>query len=368
MEKYGFKMEHIRERRRKLVDLVLSGKLSSEDVPEIEKSIDTCDCILSLEDKDDKVEQLSKEKLLEDLKEFVTEDYFDEEGIYVRNTLCSLISKLVSKKFSPLSFTEMNLSDDDAVLLVGDMIKAKLGMNHYNIYKSLFVNQKDHVEFSNEFSSLLASFPDTKESFAIIHNHPDIAKASDLAHEAGHYFSSSLSNAFFLGDSVLSEVESMFYELLFMDYLIDENINKADAYSLFSEYISGIIQRAYILNIEFSYPMYKLNSIRDFKVMANKYNLYDITGIFNSKDLLNWINIYNDENPFMYVYSSLIALELFEQYKISRNKKGVVSRYEKFISKVGEIPDYKLASYIERDYIGFDKFKTLRKYKSKYLK
>lgn len=370
MEKYGFNLEQIREKRDRLKSLILYGKFSGEELETISSSIDACDSILrNFEDEEEiDPDNISRNMLLDDLKEFVTDDDYNDENKFVRNNVCSLLSKLICKKDSNYSFTELNLTNEEAVELVGDMIKAKLGMNHYNIFKNLFIRQKDHVEFTDIFSSSLIVLPSTREAYSLIHNHPDIAKASDLAHEAGHYFSSNISKSIMLNYSVLDEVESIFYELLFIDFLIDENINRDDAKALFSELITSSIQRAYILDMEFNYPMYKLNSIRDFKVMANKYDLYNITEIFNSKDLLNWINIYNNENPFMYVYSFLIALEFYEQYKINRNKKAVVSKYEKFISQIGSIPDFRLASCVSRDYIGFEGFKTLRKYKTKYVK
>ena len=368
MEKYGFNLHDLRSEKEKLESLLYS-ELSEEEENEVADLISMYDSILcSFVSSDDYTrDNMTKESLLNDLKEFVNSDNFNEESKLVRNNVCSLLSKLVTRK-DFYTFQELNLTDSEAVELVGDMIKSKLGMNHYNIYKSLFLNQKDHVQFSTDISSFLLVIPSTKEPFTIIQDHPDIAKASDLAHEAGHLFSSKISNSYMLPNSVLDEVESIFYELLFIDFLLEENIYSEDARNLFSEMISSSIQRAYILNVEFSYPMYKLNSIRDFKTMANKADLYSITGIFNSRDLLEWINLYNDENPFMYVYSFLIALELYDQYKINRNKKSVVSKYEKFISQVGTIPDFKLASCISRDYIGFDRFKTLRKYKSKFVK
>ncbi|MBP3841493.1 MAG: hypothetical protein IK997_05220 [Bacilli bacterium] len=369
MEKYGFNLQELRSKKEKLESLVYSTDLTDDEAEDILNLITMYDSVLdNFVHSDDEIrDEMSKESLLSDFKDFVTYDDYNDEHIIVRNKLCLLLSKLVSRKNS-YSFDELNLTDSEAVELVGDMIKSKLGMNHYNIYKSLFLNDKSHVQFSNSISSALLVIPNTKESFAIIHDHPDIAKASDLAHEAGHLFSSKISSSYMLPNSILDEVESIFYELLFIDFLLEEKIYPEDSKNLFSELITSSIQRAYILNVEFSYPMYKLNSIRDFKTMANKYDLYNITGIFNSKDLLEWINIYNDENPFMYVYSFLIALELYDQYKINRNKKSVVSKYEKFISQVGTIPDFKLASCISRDYVGFDRFKTLRKYRSKFIK
>ena len=370
MEKYGFNLEQIREKRDKLRFLLFNNVLTIEERETISSSIDACESILKNfeEDEELSLDDLSKSELLDEVKEFVTEDDYNDESKFVRDNVCSLLSKLICKKDSSFSFTELNLTNEEAVELVGDMIKSKLGMNHYNIFKNLFIKQKDHIEFSDIFSSSLIFVPSTKEAYSIIHNHSDIAKASDLAHEAGHYFSSTVSKSIMLDYSVLDEVESIFYELLFIDFLIEENINRDDAKALFSELITSSIQRAYILDMEFNYPMYKLNSIRDFKVMANKYDLYNITEIFNSKDLLNWINIYNNENPFMYVYSFLIALEFYEQYKSNRNKKAVVSKYEKFISQIGMIPDFRLASCVSRDYIGFEGYKTLRKYKTKYVK
>ena len=367
MERYGFNLQELRSKKEKLESLLYS-EVSEEDKNDIYDLITMYDSILSNFDSNDNYtrDNMSKESLLSDLKDFVTLDDFNDENKLVRNNVCSLLSVLVTRKNS-YTFEELNLTDSEAVELVGDMIKSRLGMTHYNIYKSLFLNQKDHVEFSNDISSALLVIPNTKEPFTIIQNHPDIAKASDLAHEAGHLFSSRLSESYMLPNSVLDEVESIFYELLFIDFLLVENIYQNDARNLFSEMITSSIQRAYILNVEFNYPMYKLNSIRDFKTMSNKYDLYNITGIFNSKDLLQWINLYNDDNPFMYVYSFLIALELYDQYKINRNKKSVVSKYEKFISQIGTIPDFKLASCISRDYISFDRFKTLKKYKSKFV-
>lgn len=374
MVKYGFNFKELEDRKKQLELLKSTQSLSDSQLDDIDRTIDMCDSILenfmkadqpSFDYQGDSIP--SKKDLLDKMKEFVLYDDYNEENKFVRDALCSKLSKLIWKKDGNFSFEELNLSDSQAIELVGDMIKSKLGMNHYNIYKSLFVNKPDHVQFSDDISSGLYTSEGVDEVFAIIQNHDDIAKASDIAHEAGHFFASVISDNYIHPTSVLDEVESHFYEFLFIQYLIEENIYRDDAYKLFLESIYSSIERSYILNMEFSYPMYKINSIGDFKIMANKYNLYNLTGIFSSRELLNWINVYNDENPFMYIYSSLIAFELFEQYQINRNKKAVVSKYEKFISQIGKIPDYRLASVISRDYISFDGFKTLKKYKTKFL-
>lgn len=373
MANYGFNKKEIIERKIALKKLLKNSSFCCDEEKEILITIDMCDTIINLleADKNDQEIDLTEEsnsELINYIKDYVYSDSFDETHKYVRNTLCKNLDLYTSKSKSFFEFeNEINFSDKEAIELVGNMIKSKLGRNHYTTYTKLFVNNPSHIHFTKDSSSLIF-LPFKKEDvYAIIEDNPDISKPINIAHEAGHFFSySSIGKGTI--SKCLGEVESTFYELLFCKYLIEENIYPEDAKKAILEVLLGITEKASIVNAEFSYPMYKINSVRDFKDMANRYNLYDKTGKYTTRDLLIWMMTNNEESQFNYIYSTLIALEFYDDYLTSRNKKNVVSKYERFLQEIDKVDDFKLASYITKDYITFDDFAKLRKYKQKYLK
>ena len=373
MTNYGFKKEEIMKRKIALKRLLKNNSFCYDEEKEILTTIDICDNLIDLlnnydENLDiDNIDE-SNIELINDIKDYVNNDSFDERHILARNTLCRHLDLHTSKSKSFLEYeNKLNFSDQETIELVGDMIKSKLGRNHYNTYKKLFINCHSHVHFIKNHSSLIFLPIKREDVYAIIEDTNDVSKPINLAHEAGHFFSYS-NNARCTNSMCLGEVESTFYELLFCKYLIEENIYSEDAKKAILEVLVGITEKASIINAEFSYPMYKLNSVRDFKDMANSYDLYNKTGKNTTHDLLNWINTNNEECGFNYIYSTLIALEFYDDYLTSRNKKNVVSKYERFLHEIDKVDDFKLASFISKDYITFNNFSKLEKYKQKYLK
>ena len=370
MINYGFKKEEIIKRRIALKKLLKNSNFCSEEKKDIYNTIEVCNNILLLlgnnKNDDDEIVDTTNAELINEIKDFVSNNDFDFEHTFIRNKLCRALDLETSKSKQFLEYeNEIKFSNNEVVEIVGDMIKSKLGRHHYNIYKRLFINNPSHVEFIRDYSSAIYLPSNKEDIYAFIEDLDDISKISNLAHEAGHFLSYSITGK--CTNSVcLGEVESTFYELLLCDYLIEENIYPKDAKKAILEVLLGITEKASIVNAEFSYPMYRLNSVKDFKDMANKYDLYNKTGKYTTRDLLSWIDINNEENQFDYIYSTLVALELYDDYLKSRNKKNVVSKYESFLNEIDKVNDFKLASFISKDYITFNNFKTLKKYKEKY--
>lgn len=369
MENYGFKKEEIIKRKIALKKLLKNSNFCDEKRNDLLDSIDICNNILSIFEKNDEEYTVqSNIELINDIKDYVNNDNFDFQHKLVRNKLCKALDLYTcnSKEYFQYE-NEVNFSKEEIVELVGNMIKSKLGRSHYNIYKRLFINNPSHVHFIKDLNSIIY-LPNRKEDvYAIIEYTNDISTAINLAHEAGHFYSYSMNGAY-TNSICLGEVESTFYELLFCKYLIEENIYPRDAKKAILEVLVGITEKASIVNAEFSYPMYKLNSVKDFKDMANKYDLYNKTGMYTTHNLLDWINTNNEEDQFDYIYSTLIALEFFDDYLKNKNKKNVIFKYERFIQELDKVDNFKLASYISKDYITFNNFEKLRKYKKKYLK
>ena len=370
MENYGFKKEEIVKRKIALKRLLKNNSFCDDKKEELLDSIDVCNNILSIFDNNNEEEHStdSNIELINDIKDYVNNDTFDERHVLARNYLCKNLDLHTSKSKSVLEYeNEVNFSDKETIELVGDMIKSKLGRNHYNIYKKLFINYPSHIQFIKNYSSLIFLPNKREDIYVIIEDINDVSKPINLAHEAGHFFSYS-NNGRCTISICLSEVESTFYELLFCKYLIEENIYPKDAKKAILEILLGITEKASIINAEFSYPTYKLNSVKNFKEMANMYDLYNKTGKNTTRDLLNWINTNNEECSFNYIYSTLIALEFYDNYLTSRNKKNVITKYEGFLQEIDKVDDFKLASFISKDYITFNNFSKLEKYKQKYLK
>lgn len=369
MGNYGFNKEEIIKRKIALKKLLRNNSFCDEKRNELLDSIDVCNNILDIFENEEEEHTIeSNIELINDIKDYVNNDDFDIQHKFVRNKLCKELDLYTCKSKEFFEYeNEVDFSKLEMVELVGNMIKSKLGRSHYNIYKRLFVNNPSHVHFIKGVNSIIY-LPNRKEDvYAIIEDNDDISTAINLAHEAGHFFSYSMTGTY-TNSICLGEVESTFYELLFCKYLIEENIYSADAKKAILEVLIGITEKASIVNAEFSYPMYKLNSVKDFKKMANKYNLYNKTGMYTTRNLLDWINTNNEEDQFDYIYSTLIALEFYDDYLTNKNKKNVVSKYERFLQELDKVDDFRLASYISKDYITFNNFEKLKKYKQKYLK
>lgn len=369
---YGFKKEEIIKRRIALKKLLKNNSFCDEEKKEIFNTLEVCDNILLLLDNgkndeiEDEITDATNAELINEIKDYVNCNDFDFEHAYVRSKLCRVLDLETSKSKQFLEYdNEIKYTNNEVIEIVGDMIKSKLGRHHYNIYKRLFVNNPSHVHFIKNYNSAIYLPSNKEDIYAFIEDLDDISKISNLAHEAGHFFSYSYTGKC-TSSVCLGEVESTFYELLLCDYLIEENIYPRDAKKSISEVLLGITEKASIVNAEFSYPMYRLNSVRDFKDMANKYDLYNKTGKHTTRDLLTWITLNNEENQFDYIYSTLIALEFYDDYLKSKNKKNVVTKYESFLNEIDKVNDFRLASYISKDYITFNNFKTLKKYREKY--
>ena len=249
------------------------------------------------------------------------------------------------------------------------MIYKKLGKDHYEIYKSFFIDKPNHIEFSDELSSRILLPLNKEDVYVYILNESGMIKPNDIAHEAGHFFAYNIRQSkHFLNNSYLLEVESIFYELLFIDYLIEENIHPNEALNLLKESIeSQTIYDASLLNIVYSPEISKVKNVKDFKKILNKNNFYKNNYYHTTKDLLSQIDTCNVQNSFMYIYSTLIALELYDEYTLSYNKKDVIKKYENFLKKVGIMADAKLSRLIIDDNVTFNNFKTLKKHRIKYL-
>lgn len=378
MSKYGFDFNMMRSRIDYLENYLCNNEhlLGNDKINEINLSIELIEKILYTFDENIIIDSYneyttssSNMDLIKKLKDYIESDLNNNPDYIInRNLICKKLydSAFRKKEFDDYEFNTA-ISNEDAVELVGKMIIKKFGINHYNVYKSFFINQCNHIEFSNKYTSFLHCAKMPEDVFVVIRDEDDITKTVDIAHEAGHYFSRTIRPyEYFSKDSILCEVESTFYEIMMLNYLIEENIDKKAAYRLLYSLINEtVFDKAAIVFAEYDYPMYKLNSVKDFKIMANKYDLYERTGFLSSRDLLNEIIACNSDNIFNYVYSTIIAFNLFDEYITSRNKKNIVLKYEKFLKEIGKIDDFKLASYIDRDFISFDNYKVLKKYNQK---
>ena len=93
MEKYGFNLQELRSKKEKLKSLLYSTDLTDDEAEDILNLITMYDSVLdNFVHSDDEIrDEMSKESLLSDFKDFVTYYDYNDEHIIVRNKLCLLL-------------------------------------------------------------------------------------------------------------------------------------------------------------------------------------------------------------------------------------------------------------------------------------
>lgn len=364
MSKYGFDLKDLVAKQRAMLDILETNKCSDE---EFGKAYELCDLytfLISMFTGDDINNNLSSHEIFLAIKnDFNVNDFCKDKNTMF--SISNILANLCPSKKREFNFSTINMSDDDSVNIVSDMVKCKFGNKHFNAFKSFFLECPNHIEFSPYYSSFMTLIHE--ERYVVIQDSDNISKIVNLGHEAGHISASLLSKNYDIyANSVLSEVESTFYELLLYDFLIEENIYKKDAITSMVADCDTLEKAGFIINLALNNALSKVKDVKGFNKLAQELNLFNSLNSSGSKDLLQLIlDIYDD--GFVYIYSRLVAIEFYYKYKNAGNPFGIIDQFDEFVNCVGVVDDMELASFICSDTTSFHELRNYKKYKEKFL-
>lgn len=364
MSKYGFDLKDLVAKQSAMLDILETDECSDEVFCKAYELCDLYTSLINMFTVDDIDNNLSSHEILLAIKnDFNVNDFCKD-----RNTMLSIskmLAKLCPSKKREFNCSTINVSDDDSVNIVSDMVKCKFGNKHFNAFKSFFLECPNRIEFSPYYSSFMTLIHG--ERYVVVQDSDNISKIVNLGHEAGHVSASLLSKNYDIyANSVLSEVESTFYELLLYDFLIEENIYKKDAITSMVADCDVLERDGLIINIALNNAFSKIKDVKGFNKLAHELNLFNSLNSSGSKDLLQLIlDIYND--GFVYIYSRLVAIEFYYKYKNASNPFSIIDQFDEFVNCVGVVDDMELASLVCSDPTNFHNLKNYRQYKEKVL-
>lgn len=306
-----------------------------------------------------------------ELLKIIREEYaYEEEINYIDKQIILSLQDIIQKEETmpdKLILSQTNFTDKEKIELVGDMIQSKLTKEHYLYFKNLFIDNKNHILFSDTIDSVFLYNSYNNDRHVIIEKCNNISEILDIAHEAGHNYRNCINHIRTLNDNdIVGEVESMWYEILMGSYLIEEGVYKDDAIGLITDTFSSVEKKTLVSGVCLRNDIQSIKSIQEFTKMAQEYNLYEKTNSNSNTDLLSLIYKAKCEATHIYMYSLLVVLELLEIYK--QDKKRGILCYENFVSRLDNASNYSLVKELNNDYITFNNLNNYKKYRQKLLR
>lgn len=212
----------------------------------------------------------------------------------------------------------------------------------YEMFRSKFVNNEVlSVNISPDISGFAFSFPSINKSFMFLNNLYDenLFKYETLMHEFGHIFEIQLvqdSNNNILLEKGLStpysEISSCFFQYAFINYLKENKIYTNYVNQCLDMYYKDILAYFMIIRIISEFPEIEVGSNGDVSFLDTAIIEFGdkIKEKLNYYELLNYEDVFEFRNPYIYGMGHLISLYLYENYKTNPNfieefKKALLS-------------------------------------------
>ena len=127
-----------------------------------------------------------------ELLKIIREEYaYEEEINYIDKQIILSLQDIIQKEETmpdKLILSQTNFTDKEKIELVGDMIQSKLTKEHYLYFKNLFIDNKNHILFSDTIDSVFLYNSYNNDRHVIIEKCNNISEILDIAHEAGHNY------------------------------------------------------------------------------------------------------------------------------------------------------------------------------------
>ena len=228
----------------------------------------------------------------------------------VENYLRIVNPLLKNNEHTEVDVGRYNLTEKDAIMLCNDFYRT-FNNDIYNIFYKLLKNKNKMIRFEPTLDTYEGNFTNIRRidsSYLEIGSNGDNKEEmlNTLTHESGHFIGANLSPRRYGKDRFL-EIESLFFELLGADYY---------AKKLDSDYFRDRPKTKAV----FQYNCGKNNIItknavdKTFDILSTVDNPY---AYYTSlvKDRNEYLQSLNINNSMTYLYSYLIAIELYELYQ-----------------------------------------------------
>lgn len=196
----------------------------------------------------------------------------------------------------------------------------------------------------------------------------DASSLSTLIHEAGHLFELNILYGKSHNHNIFySEVTSLFFGYLFLNYLLDNRILFRDAktelyylyrelqYNMFDNFFTSFVA----MNIDCN-CMIDINNDYCVNVIKFLNNLYDIRYDIDFKEP------YDAKTGLVYGYGGLIAISLYEKYM--EDKKNFVKNFDASICRCGIVKDISFLNNVGIKKEDFYQNKSLKRALTNYLR
>lgn len=229
----------------------------------------------------------------------------------------------------------------------------------YLEFMKSFKERYNNVVFNDliddTYEACTFGIPYLDKTYLVLNKSNELSSLYSSAHEYAHALSFHMNseNLTSYHKSFLNESYSLFFELLFTDYLTKNNFKYAYdyIYNLFVDNISMSYDINEMLNLTDLYNEIGCNKNKSFKEEAYKRFGYD-------KDYIDCINQSDLETLVPYSFGYYVAIELYELYKFDKEKaiyvlkklillKNLTSiEYYKEMKKLGINPNSHVSDYI----------------------
>lgn len=247
-------------------------------------------------------------------------DIFLEEYEFLKNykflwEICNTISEFTSDEMRSYCWYEHNLKNKELLELSNDFFKNATNKEIYELFLKLYKQNKNihfvkldkNSSFKGESTFLLYD----KSFYLQLQREYDFSDISTLIHEFGHgiQFLLNYNYNLFLSQVCFSEISSIFFELLSMEYFSKDSFFKRDAITAEQSLWDDSCENALSLTRLFQvFESIDLNEWENKNIIKKKLTNYLLE--YNIDSLLNEM----PSHDFPYVISYSIANELYLMY------------------------------------------------------
>lgn len=216
------------------------------------------------------------------------------------------------------------LSKQKFISIIIDFFKTELPefypyfLNLLNENQIIYLKEKDYLE--KESIGLTKYLPTSKKSYIFIPLEYTLKNMITLVHEVGHtiHFNFIKDDYLSFANNYFSEIISYFFEQIFLNYLIKNNLFKEECNRYLNSLAILLYNKAnhlYIIsNINFTVDnLYNITTQSTEIYEQIKEHLNDNFDIYKLQNL-------NLRKTLLYYYGILFSYELLEQYKINRSE------------------------------------------------
>lgn len=278
------------------------------------------------------------------LNDKIYNDFLYLDNYNFLNEIIILSAYAYNKKYS-VNNNKLVLSNEDMFNLTHDFYK-KLDKDLFNIFYPIFNERFTHFRFLNKdgiYSASTYYLKSIDEVFMEVSNKNSIRTLIDIIHEYAHAISFKKEKTY--KSSFISEIESIFIELLAMDYLLGYKETNKDSLNEKKKFYNDFIYLNNILSTKYS-----IYNIANNISLNNNFSYSNLKKY--SKEFLNLTdsdikNVFSIPASYYmkYVYGYLIAFELYSIYL--KDKEYALYLYKNILS-LNELYDYKYFEKIKK--------------------